>query len=366
MELRVQKSHLLRGLRLAQAIADRKNTMPILANVLLRTDGKSKMVAAATDLNISVSAEIAAEVQEEGGVTVGAKTIHEIVASLPGEDLILKRGENFWAHLRAGKVECKVVGMADRDFPKLPDHREAKYTKLETGTFREMVDKTLFAVCQDETRFHLSGLLFESDGMTARMVATDGHRLCKIERSMPGAPQLSRGVIIPRKGLIEIKRALDGHTGPAEFAVQGTQLFVCVGDIALGVKLIDSQFPPYDQVIPKTNEREVVVSREALLESLKRACLMASETRGVRLGLEKGCLHVASDNPELGEVREDLEATYHGSPVSIGFNPKYMVELLSEMNVSQVRLELSGELDPVVIRPAESKDYLGVVMPMRI
>ena len=168
MEFRIQKNEFLRGLRLAQGIADRKSTMPILANVLLKTDGKNRLVLAATDLNVSVSAELAAKVDKEGGLTVAAKPLHDIVASLPGEDVVFKRTENSWADIRAAKVEYKLVGMPDRDFPKMPDHREVAFAKVEAAVLREMIDKTLFSVSNDETRFHLNGVLFECDGALPR------------------------------------------------------------------------------------------------------------------------------------------------------------------------------------------------------
>src|SRR5262244_235177 len=221
MEFRIQKSEFLRGLRLAQGIADRKSTMPILANVLLRSEGKGKILLAATDLNVSVSVDLAAKVEKEGGLTVGARPLHDIVASLPAEDVVFKRAENNWADIRAAKVAYKLVGMPDRDFPKMPDHREVKYSKVDPAVLREMIDKTLFSVSNDETRFHLNGVLLECDGARARMVSTDGHRLSKVERTLTGGPVLPQGVIIPRKGLVEIKRAIESEKNGIAFAFQG-------------------------------------------------------------------------------------------------------------------------------------------------
>src|ERR1700757_3772239 len=209
MEFKIEKAALLQGLYLAQGISDRKSTMPILANVLLRTDGKDKLLVAATDLNVTVTAELPCKVKEEGGLTVGAKHLHDIVKSLPGEDLALKRTENQYAEIRAGKVDYKVVGMADRDFPKLPNHREVKFAKVDAPTLRAMIAKTFFSISPDETRYHLNGVLFECDGAVARMVSTDGHRLSKVERPLAGGPKLATGVIIPRKGLVELRRALE-------------------------------------------------------------------------------------------------------------------------------------------------------------
>ena len=365
MEFRIQKAEFVRGLRLAHSIADRKSTMPMLANVLLRTRGKGKLLVAATDLNVSLSAELKSTNSSDGGLTVAAKALHDIVTSCPGDELTFRRADNNWAEIKAGKVNYRIVGMPDRDFPKVPDHREAPFADIDAGTLREMIDRTLFSVCNDETRFHLNGVLFESNGSRARMVSTDGHRLSKVERALTGGPTLSSGVIIPKKGLLEIKRILDGAT-VCKLAIKTPYAFVVHDDLALAVKLIDAQFPPYEQVIPKDHRRSVVIDRLLLVDALKRAQLMSSETRGVKMAAAPGTLTIASDNPDLGEVREELDADYSGDPVAIGFNPKYVIELLSQMASDQVSLDLGGELDPGLFRPVAGDDYIGVVMPMRI
>jgi DNA polymerase-3 subunit beta len=247
----------------------------------------------------------------------------------------------------------------------VPDHREATYSAVEAPVLREMIERTLFSVCNDETRFHLNGVFFECDGAKARMVSTDGHRLSKVERAIPGGPKLTAGVIIPKKGLLEMKKVLDGG-GTCKLAIKTPHLFLVQDDIAIAVKLIDAQFPPYEQVIPKEHKRAVVVDRSRLIDALRRAQLMSSETRGVKLAATNGMLTITSDNPDLGEVREELDADYTGEPIAIGFNPKYVVELLGQMASDQVTLALGGELDPGLFRPFTGDEYLGVVMPMRI
>ncbi|HUS65014.1 MAG TPA: DNA polymerase III subunit beta [Kofleriaceae bacterium] len=366
MEFRIHKAEFLKGLRLAQNIADRKSTMPMLANVLLRTSGKGQLLVAATDLNVSVSAELSCTVQKEGGLTASAKALHDIAASLPGDEITFKRADNNWAEISAGKVDYRLVGMPDRDFPKIPDHREVPLQPVSAETLRQMIDKTLFSVCSDETRFHLNGVYLESDGKTARMVSTDGHRLSKVERALPGAPTLTAGVILPKKGVVEIKRALEPVAGNCEIAIKTPYVFVRADEVTLAVKLIDSQFPPYEAVIPKANDKILEVSRALFADSLKRAQLMSSETRGVKLALGPGALRVASDNPDLGEVKEEIEATYDGPPVTIGVNPKYVLELLGQIQSDRVRIELAGDLDPLLVRPVGDEGHLGVIMPMRI
>lgn len=365
MEFKIAKNEFLRGLRLAQGIADRKSTMPMLANVLLRTQGKNQLLVAATDLNVSLTAELKSQNSHEGGITLGAKNLYELIANAPGEDVTLKKADNHWAEIRSGKVTYRIVGMPDRDFPRVPDHREATYTTIESAVLREMIDRTLFSVCNDETRFHLNGVYFESDGSTARMVSTDGHRLSKVERTIVNGPKLSAGVIIPKKGLLEMKKVLE--SGPTcKLAIKTPHLFLVQEDIAIAVKLIDAQFPPYEQVIPKDHKKIITVDRGRFVDSLRRAQLMSSETRGVKLAATREGLTITSDNPDLGEVREELDAEYNGDPIAIGFNPKYVVELLGQMASDQITIALGGELEPGLVRPLSGDEYLGVVMPMRI
>lgn len=367
MDIKIEKSQLLRGLYLAHGIADRKSTIPILANVLLRTEGKNKMVCAATDLMLSVVVTLPAKVETEGGVTIGARQIYEVSKGLGGEQVHLKRNEQNWAEIRAGRAEFKLVGMADRDFPKLPSIGDAQLSKVEAKTLRDMIGKTIFSVSQDETRQHLAGVLFESDGKIARMVSTDGHRLSKVGRELPGGPKLAQGILIPRKGVAEIRRILENREGSCEIGVHQGHLVLRVDDVALSVKLGDGQFPPYDQVIPKENDRQVIVARDELLEALRRVSVLASDkTSGVKLTLEKGRLQIEADNPDLGNARERIDVAYKGGEVSVGFNARYFLDFLAEVEAAEVKIELAGELDPAVLRPADGGDYLGVIMPMRL
>ena len=231
MEIRIGKNEFLRGLRIAQGIADRKSTMPMLANVLLRTQGKNQLLVAATDLNVSLSAELKSQNTAEGGITLNAKSLNELIASAPGDDITLKRADNHWAEIRSGKVTYRIVGMPDRDFPSVPDHREATYTPVESAVLREMIDRTLFSVCNDETRFHLNGVFFESDGSRrawSRPTGIDSAR--SSERSRTG-PSSRRAIIIPKKGLLEMKKVLE--SGPScKLAIKTPHLFLVQEDLA--------------------------------------------------------------------------------------------------------------------------------------
>jgi DNA polymerase-3 subunit beta len=341
--------------------------MPILANVLLRTEGKERVLCAATDLNVAVMASLPARVEQEGGLTLGARQFHEIVKGLSGEEVHLRRTEQNWAEIKAGRAEFKLVGMADREYPKLPAVGEAKLFEVDSAGLRDMIGKTIFSVSSDETRQHLAGVLFECDGTRARMVSTDGHRLSKVGRELSGGPKLETGVLIPRKGVAEIRRLLEGREQKTEVGVHQGHFVVRADDIALTVKLSDGQFPPYEQVIPKDNDKVIKVPREELLEALRRVAIMASDkTMGIRLGVDKGRLSIEADNPDLGTARENIEVGYKGAAVQVGFNARYFIELLGEMHSPEVQVEIAGELDPAVVRPGDGSDYVGVVMPMRL
>lgn len=365
MDFTISKTEFLRGLRIAQSIADRKSTMPMLANVLLRTNGTGGLTIAATDLNVSVSANLKATVTKEGGLTVEAKALHDLVAAAPGDNVTLRKADNNWAEVKAGKATYKLVGMSDRDFPRVPDAKEITTTPISGALLREMIDRTLFSVCNDETRFHLNGIFFESNGTVSRMVSTDGHRLSKVERQIPGGPVVSAGVIIPKKGMIELRKLADS-AGECQISVKSPYLYLVADEMTLAIKLIDAQFPPYEQVIPKGHKRQAAVDRSALADALKRTQLMSSENRGVKFAFDSAALTVTSDNPDRGEVREEVEIALEGEPITIGFNPKYIVELLSQISSDSIVIELGTETDPAVIRPKSDEAYLGLIMPMKL
>jgi DNA polymerase-3 subunit beta len=367
MDFRIEKGSLQRGLYLVHGIADRKGTMPILANVVIRSEGPERILFAATDLKIAVSVSMPAKVEQEGGVTVAARQAFEIAKGLSGDQVELRRTENNWLEIASGRAQFKVVGMSERDYPKLPAVGEAELSSVDSKVLCEMIGKTAFSISQDDTRPHLASVLFESDGKNACMVSTDGHRLSKVSKAMTDGPVLSSGVLIPRKGVAEIRRTIEGREKPCQIGVYQGYFVLRADEVTLTVKLGEGQFPPYDQVIPKENDKVVTLERDVLLDSLKRVSIIASDkTWGIRLSLSKGALSIEADNPDLGNAREKLEVEYKGSPLQIGFNARYFIDLLSEMGSKMVRLELGEDLDPAVIRPDDDSNYLGVVMPMRL
>lgn len=366
MKLKAQKSTLLDALYYAQGIADRKATMPILANVLLRADGEHVAVAA-TDLNLTVASDVAANIREPGEITVSAKHLHDIVKGL-GDEVELEMLPHGYLAIRSGRAVYKVASLPARDFPKLPKMSDVVFARVDASVMRDMIAKTFFSVSSDETRSHLNGVLFECLDDSARMVSTDGHRLSLCERPLPGAQQMT--ALIPRRGLVEIRRALD-DAGSVEIALSGFNFFIRTGSTTLSVRINEAAFPPWQQVLPKSAERDVVVKTAELLSSMKRIMLVASEkTHGVRLAVSDGQIAIETDNPDLGDGRELLDAKLSGTPITIGFSGRYLIDVLQEIQTPEVRISLGNDLDPAMIAPVDDgKDgnrALFVIMPMRL
>lgn len=368
MELRISADELKKALYRAQGIVERKTTMPILANVLV-TAHKSGVTVTAFDLEIGVVSEHPAEVTKAGAVTVSAKTLFDIVQNLPDAQVSLKKLTNNYVEITSGSAHFKIVGTAPEEYPKLPREESAPLVQVSGNTLLEMIKKTQFAISSDETRYILNGVYFEpQDGGKVRMVATDGHRLSMIERELPGDFKLKSGVIIPRKGLMELKRLLDEapeaecHLGFAE----NSALFKKPG-LTMVMRLIDGQFPEYQRVIPKEGERVVQVPKMRFLEGLKRiALLSADKSYAVRIGLVDNGLQITANNPDLGEAKDTLEIAYRGSGITIGFNARYLMDVLGVTETDEVAFELGDEHSPGVLRPPGDRSFTAVVMPMRV
>lgn len=368
MEFRIATDELKKALYRAQGIVERKTTMPILANVLVNAT-KSGVTVTAFDLDIGIVSEHPAEVSKPGAVTISAKYVFDIVQNLPDAQVTIKKLANNYVDIASGSAHFKIVGMAAEEYPKLPKEENAPLVQISGNILLEMIKKTQFAISSDETRYILNGVFFEphSSGKV-RMVATDGHRLSLIERELPGEFKLKGGVIIPRKGLMELKRLLDEapdaecHLGFAE----NSALFKKPG-LTMVMRLIDGQFPEYQRVIPKEGEKVVMVFKTRFLESLKRIALVASEkSHGVRISLENNKLLITANNPDLGEAKDVLEVAYRGGDITIGFNARYLADVLSVLETEEVALELGDEHTPGVVHAPGDRTYRVIVMPLKV
>jgi DNA polymerase-3 subunit beta len=373
MELKIGVQELSRALARSQGIVEKKSTMPILSHVLLEAKKSGELAVSATDLDVSVSGGHTAEVLKEGALAVSARTLYEIVKALPESQVALKKTPNNHLEVRSGPAEFRIVGLPPDDFPTLPRFDKVPFVAVEPQNLLELIDRTSFAVSTDETRYNLNGVFFEPAGGIIRLVATDGHRLSMAESKVEGDFKLKKGVILPKKGLFEMKKLLSeavegGEEKPkADLGfVESSAVFRRPG-VVLAMRLIEGLFPDYRQVIPKKGEKVLTLGRERLLQTLRRVSLLSSDkAHAVKLELTKGSLRVLSQNPDLGEAREDVPVEYQGEPLKIGFNARYLMDVLQALSSQDVQIELADDLSPGVLKPAGQDGYTAVIMPMRI
>ncbi len=380
MEIKISKHCLSQALQRTTGIADKKSSMQILSNVLIETSGTESVKIAATDLNLSASGVFPAQVLAGGALTVPAKTFHDVVRSMPdGEIEVVRDGEQ--VRIKGGRSEFKLLGLPAEDFPVLPAASDAEFFEMDAPLVSRMIEQTAFSISNDETRPHINGALFQGDGKNLRMVTTDGHRLSKVEVRIDESGFYNFAMIVPFKGIHEIKRLVEEGDGPVSIAVHEGSVFMrrsievekesegidpVTAEIVLVTKLIEAEFPPYDQVIPKGNDQLAVVSRPAFLDALRRVSVVSTDRAlGVKLQFTNGALEIGSSNPAVGEGTEQLDLSYEGEEMEIGFNARYFIDILSVLNDDEVRMELAGALDPVIVRDPNGV-FVGVVMPMRI
>jgi DNA polymerase-3 subunit beta len=382
MELTVAKKDLLKLVARMQGVAERKSTMPVLSNVLLAVDGPSALRAAATDLYLALVGRITVDVSKGGSVAVPAKDLLERLRMMPDGPIHISTQDNASTTIKAtGSARRYTLrGMPGEDFPHIPGPSEGSPSlAIDVDVLQELVAKTHFSISTDETRAHLNSALFEWDGDVVRMVTTDGHRLSKMEVKVSGR-QASATMLIPLKAIQELRRlcddmgaeAKDGGKDPSskpqlQITQSGASAFFQGGGMTFAVRLVDAQFPPYGQVIPQQSEKIVRVPRAPLSDALRAVSVAASErTGGVKLALSKGTLRITTESPESGEGFDEVPIEYAGPDMTIGFNARYFLDVLSALDEDDVELGFGGELDPAVVKPVGQRQFLAVVMPMRI
>jgi DNA polymerase-3 subunit beta len=376
MQLTVSKRDLLRILQRCQGVADKKSTMPVLGNVLLDIEGPDRLRVAATDLYVAVTGSIPAEVEKGGSIALGARDLLERVKAMPeGKISIASSGASTTLKAVGQARRYTLQGLPGEDFPALPQpSSNAERFTLPAKVLARLIAGTHFSISTDETRLHLSSALLEWDGDRVRMVSTDGHRLSKMEIKL-GSTQAGSTMLIPLKGVSELRRLCDEAQSEFEdlqlgIVHSGPNVFFDMKAFQFSVKLVDAQFPPYQQVIPASSERRVVAPRLAVTDALGAVKVAASDrTGGVKLTLTKNLMRFSSESPDSGEGFDELSVEYAGGEISVGFNAKYMLDVLAAMDSDKVAIELSGELDPAVVSPAtqaEGTSYTAVIMPMRI
>jgi DNA polymerase III subunit beta len=371
MKLKIKKDEILRGLQRIQGVVEKKNTMPILSNMLL-TAGDGGVEIVATDLEIGLRGSYAAEVEQPGVVTVSAKKMYEIARELPAEDIQITVEDDNWVKVRSGHAQFKLVGLPKDEYPALPDVAEEGMIAIEGDTLRDMIKKTLYAVGENDARYVLNGLFVHlspvKGGLNIRMVGTDGHRLSMVDRVVD-AKRGEESVIIPRKAMMELRRLLEEDAPKAELRIgfsKNHALFKRDGLVMVS-KLIDGNYPNYLQVIPAKSTKKIALSRELFTHAVKRVSILSKEkTNAVKLQLEKDLLVLSTNNPDVGEATEELSVEYQGEAISIGFNSRYLMDVLTAMERQTIFLELTDALSPCLITEEGDENYKCVVMPMRV
>jgi DNA polymerase III subunit beta len=367
MDLKVRRNDLVRELQLVQGIVERKNSIPILSNVLAEAqDGQLRI--SATDLDVSLRCGCSAQVSAPGSITLAAKKLYEIARALPDSDVRIKVLPDAWASIECERSSFRVAGLPREDFPALPEAAKARAVEIPGEVLKDLIARTAFAVTGEDGRYYLAGALLLLEKDAVGMVATDGHRLSYARRPVALKLPEPRQVLVPRKAIHELGRLLE--LGESASLVQAeNHLVFDVGERVLASKLTEGQFPAFEKVLAASGDKAVVLEREAFATAIRRVSLLASErSRAVKIALKPGEISLAASSPELGNAEESMPAEYQGEAVEVGFNAQYLLEFLGVAGTERIRLELRDAESQGILRPdgdAET-EHRYVVMPMRL
>lgn len=371
MEFSVKKFELLEELELTQGVVERKTTIPILSNLLFETKD-DRLNITATDLELSISTGCPAKVKKEGGGTVPAKKLLELVRLLPDDDEIRFRLlDNHWIQIQSGKRNYKLVGMSKDNFPAIPEAPHA-IARIPAKILSGLISRTIFAISSEESRYTLNGGLLILKPEMAGLVATDGHRLAlaETEHKFSGLNTEAR-VLVPKKALIELQRLANdaGDDAVIEFSRDDSYLFFQLGSRKLVSRILTGQFPNYPAVLPRDNNKIVTIDHKEFNNAVRRVSQLADQrSHAVKVAVSSGTIEISAQSPEYGEATETLERDYKGEPITIGFNAQYILDFLAATPEGPIRLELKDEQSAGQLRPEgdETYEYKYVIMPMRI
>ena len=372
MRVTLERSNLLKSLNHVHRVVERRNTIPILSNVLISADGAS-IELKATDLDLEVTEATAANVEQGGATTVPAHPLYDIVRKLPdGAEVMLKTDENGASMtVISGRSSFKLQCLPQSDFPELSAGSFSHIFRLDSSALRALIERTQFAISTEETRYYLNGIYFhtiESDGkLMLRAVATDGHRLARAEMEAPAGSEGMPGVIIPRKTVSEIQKLVDDPDVAVTTELSDTKIRFTIGSVILTSKLIDGTFPDYQRVIPTGNDKKLVIDRQTFAQAVDRVSTISSERgRAVKLAIGDGQVTLTVNNPDSGSATEELAADYDADPIEIGFNARYLLDIAGQLNGSEARFMLADSGSPTLIHDTADENALYVLMPMRV
>ncbi len=374
MEFTIEKEMFLKALQKVQGIVEKRTSMPILSNVLIEATDGERINLTATDLEVGMKSSYSALVKTSGRITVSAKKLFEIVKELPNQEIRFVTKENDWVEITCGKVQFNIVGLSPDEFPYFPDVKQESLFEIENSLLKGMIEKTAYAICNDETKYNLNGIFAKvevtADGQNVlKMVATDGHRLSIATGRLKGTvgPELLKGVILPRKGVFEMKKVTEEDSGNLLFGFMDNSAVIKRGDSYMVMRLVDGEFPDYNRVIPAANDRVVTVAKEDFIHSVRRMAILSSEKfKGIMLDISSGGVKISSSNPELGDAREELDVVYSGENFAVRFNARYLLDVLAVAETDRVEMKFRDELSPSIIVPEASDSFLAVIMPMRL
>lgn len=371
MELTVKKIDLLDGLSKTQSIAERKTTLAVLSNVLLKAENEVLSVSA-TDLELGFEGVFPAQIKKEGAVTVPAKKVYEIVKELPDERIFIQSRDNNLVHIQAGEAKFNLYGLSVEDFPGLPDREHLTEIEMDAQQLRRMIQCTISSTSAEDAMYNTSGIYLEKNlqenGMVLRMVSTDGHRLSLIDKKVNDSDKLDfeSGVVISKKGITEINRLIeDQKTVRVGFSEKVGMVKTNNG--LLVIRLLEKKFPDYKRVLPPEPDVMATLPRTPFMEMLRRMSVMSSERhKAIRMDFRPGMLEIYSTNPDLGDCQEGREVDYSGPEISTGFNPRYIIDVLSILESETVQLYFSDVNGGCLIKGEMDEGFLGLVMPMKL
>lgn len=373
MKLTIERSDLLNALSHVQNVVERRNTIPILSNVLLQaSDGALKLTA--TDLDIEAVDSASANISQDGAITAPAGTLFDVIRKLPSgaEVEIATQPENHRLALTAGRSHFELPTLPASDFQTMATEDDATKFSMDAEDLARLIDKTRFAISTEETRYYLNGVYLhgaEDEGGKAvlRAVATDGHRLALAETSAPSGAEKLAGVIIPRKAIVEARRLIDGLNGEVDLAISDSKIVLHAGEATLTSKLIDGSFPDYARVIPKGNEKKLSINNKAFEAAVDRVATVSAErSRSVKLSLDQGKLSLAVNHAETGQGNEELEADYSDDPMEIGFNAKYLLDIAGQIEADECEFMLNDPASPALVLDPNDGSARYVIMPLRV
>ncbi|KRW61008.1 DNA polymerase III subunit beta [Pseudomonas sp. TTU2014-080ASC] len=367
MHFTIQREALLKPLQLVAGVVERRQTLPVLSNVLLVVEGQ-QLSLTGTDLEVELVGRVTLEEPAESGeITVPARKLMDICKSLPTDALIDIRIDDQKLLLKAGRSRFTLSTLPANDFPTVEEGPGSLTFNLVQSKLRRLIERTSFAMAQQDVRYYLNGMLLEVQTGILRAVSTDGHRLamCSMEADIQ---QVERHqVIVPRKGILELARLLTEQDGMVSIVLGQHHIRATTGEFTFTSKLVDGKFPDYERVLPRGGDKLVVADRQGLREAFSRTAILSNEKyRGIRLQLESGLLKIQANNPEQEEAEEEIAVDYKGSALEIGFNVSYLLDVLSVMTTEQVRLILSDANSSALLQEAGNDDSSYVVMPMRL